>query len=117
MNQDYATVAEVDLNKSISAARENEEFHELSENPSYIPMTSVQPNHPNALKMEPNESYIPTTTVEVNQNEAYGAINDGIDVSENEAYMPVTASAHNLTFGEDFEHSHDQDTDYYECVN
>ena len=121
MDQEYATIAEIDLNTSISAARESEEVHELSENPSYTLKTSTQQSHPNALKMEPNESYIPTSTVEVVQNEAYGVNNDGIDVNKNQAYMPVTAAgAHNITLGEVYEsaeHSHAQDTDCYERVN
>ena len=116
MDQEYATIAEIGHNTSISAARENEEVHELSENLSY----SIQLNHPNALKMEPNESYIPgpTLTVEVIQNEAYGVSSHNIDVSKNQAYIPVTAAVvRNITFSEvceSAEHSHDHDTDYYE---
>ena len=91
VNQEYETIAEIDNNESPLADRVYQEVYELSENQSYIH------NHPDALKMEPSESYIPTSTVEVTQNEAYGAINDGIDVNKNPAYMSVTAAdVHNV---------------------
>ena len=98
VNQDYEAIAELDHNESPLADRVYEELYELSENQSYIR------NHPNALKMEPNESYIPTSTVEVTRNEAYSAINDGIDVNKNQAYMSVTpADIHKAQFTE-YEH-------------
>ena len=101
INQSYipiSTLQETDMNQSnvpTSKTEQNEAF-KLGVNRLYIPSSTVQLDQTEAINPDmqchANQSYIPTPAIEVSLNMTYGAVDDGIDLSTNQAYNIPTST-------------------------